>query len=95
MDTPSQTSPTAPNTSNSPTAGSERMPVAAVTETFHVAGMTCAHCVRAVTAELMDLADVCEVSVDVSTAQVTVGSARPLDEADVRAAIDEAGYQLA
>ncbi len=89
MDTTSSPTPTTSN------AGSDGTAAAAVTETFHVTGMTCAHCVRAVTAELMDVPGVCEVSVDISTGHVTVGSARPLAETDVRAAIDEAGYQLA
>ena len=57
--------------------------------------MTCDHCARAVTSELMCIGGVTKVSVDVPTGQVTVGSAQPLADADVRAAIDEAGYQLA
>ncbi len=65
------------------------------TQTFQVAGMTCDHCARAVTAELMTIGGVTEVSVDVPTGQVTVGSAQPLPTAELRAAIDEAGYQLA
>ena len=65
------------------------------TETFQVVGMTCDHCARAVTSELMWIVGVSEVSVDVPTGEVTVGSAQPLADADVRAAIDEAGYQLA
>lgn len=65
------------------------------TETFQVVGMTCDHCARAVTSELMAIGGVTEVSIDVPTGQVTVGSAQPLANAEVRAAIDEAGYQLA
>ena len=48
------------------------------TETFQVVGMTCDHCARAVTSELMAIGGVTEVSVDVPTGQVTVGSAQPL-----------------
>ena len=65
------------------------------TQTFQVVGMTCDHCARAVTSELMAIGGVTEVSVDVSTGQITVGSAQPLANAELRAAIDEAGYQLA
>ena len=65
------------------------------TETFQVVGMTCDHCARAVTSELMAIGGVTEVSVDVPTGQITVGSAQPLADAELRAAIDEAGYQLA
>jgi copper chaperone CopZ len=65
------------------------------TQTFQVVGMTCDHCARAVTSELMAIGGVTEVSVDVPTGQITVGSAQPLANAELRAAIDEAGYQLA
>ena len=65
------------------------------TQTFRVVGMTCDHCARAVTSELMAIGGVTEVSVDVPTGQITVGSAQPLTNAELRAAIDEAGYQLA
>jgi len=65
------------------------------TQTFQVVGMTCDHCARAVTSELMTIGGVTEVSVDVPTGQITVGSAQPLTNAELRAAIDEAGYQLA
>ena len=62
--------------------------------TYQVSGMTCGHCQQAVTAEVGQLADVREVSVDLGSGQVTVTSDRPLDRDAVRAAIDEAGYQL-
>ena len=52
------------------------------TQTFQVVGMTCDHCARAVTSELMAIAGVTEVSVDVPTGQVTVGSAQPLANAE-------------
>jgi copper chaperone CopZ len=66
-----------------------------VTETFQVTGMTCAHCAGAVTGELTGITGVLDVHVDVPTGQVTVTSTAPLTTADVRDAIDEAGYQLA
>lgn len=65
------------------------------TETFQVIGMTCDHCAHAVTNELMEINGVTAVRVDVPTGEVTVCSAAPLTDADLRAAIDEAGYQLA
>jgi copper chaperone len=65
------------------------------TENFQVLGMTCDHCARAVTNELMEIAGVSAVRVDVPTGEVTVSSAAPLTTAGVRAAIVEAGYQLA
>ena len=65
------------------------------TETFQVIGMTCDHCAGAVAGELTGIAGVVDVRVDVPTGQVTVTSTAPLTTADVRDAIDEAGYQLA
>ncbi|RZU71771.1 copper chaperone CopZ [Micromonospora kangleipakensis] len=66
-----------------------------VTQTYAVTGMTCEHCVRAVTAELTTLPGVEEVRVDLSTGTATVTSADPLPVESVRAAVDEAGYELA
>ena len=66
-----------------------------VTTTYTVSGMTCQHCVNAVTGELSSLDGVDDVRVDLGTGVVTVTSSRPLDENDVRAAVDEAGYELA
>jgi copper chaperone CopZ len=63
--------------------------------TYTVTGMTCEHCVQAVTGELSALPGVESVDVDLSSGAVTVASAAPLAEADVRAAVDEAGYELA
>lgn len=65
------------------------------TTTFRVDGMSCDHCVRAVTAEVGGLDGVTSVDVDLASGEVTVTSDAPLDEAVVRAAVDEAGYELA
>jgi copper chaperone len=62
--------------------------------TYQVEGMTCDHCVRAVTTELVLLSGVQRVDVDLAAGAVTVVSADPLDDGDVREAIDEAGYVL-
>lgn len=62
--------------------------------TYQVQGMTCDHCVRAVTGELTGLDGVTAVDVDLPSGAVRVTSDAPLDEADVRAAVDEAGYEL-
>ncbi|MEV4638403.1 cation transporter [Actinoplanes sp. NPDC049548] len=67
----------------------------AVTATYTVAGMTCGHCVQAVTGELKELPGVEDVQVELSTGAVTVTSAAPLADDAVRAAVDEAGYELA
>ena len=63
--------------------------------TYTVTGMTCGHCVASVTEEISELAGVSAVDVVLETGAVTVTSAEPLDEADVRTAVEEAGYRLA
>lgn len=67
----------------------------AVTSTYTVTGMTCGHCVQAVTGELSALAGVDGVQVDLASGAVTVTSEAPLEDEAVRAAVDEAGYELA
>jgi copper chaperone CopZ len=64
------------------------------TTTYTVAGMTCSHCVNSVSAEVGRLPGVTDVGVDLATGSVTVTSERVLDDAAVRAAVDEAGYEL-
>lgn len=61
---------------------------------YTVTGMTCEHCVRSVTEEVGALDGVAEVSVDLPTGVVTVRSATAVDETAVRAAVEEAGYQV-
>jgi copper chaperone CopZ len=65
------------------------------TTTYQITGMTCGHCVNAVTQELSALPGVHSVEVDLGTgtAKVTSDAVLPLDE--VRHAVDEAGYELA
>ncbi|MBX6355944.1 MAG: heavy-metal-associated domain-containing protein [Micromonosporaceae bacterium] len=64
------------------------------TATYRVKGMTCGHCVNAVSSEVGALPGVREVDVDLESGQVTVTSEQPLDTDAVRAAVDEAGYEL-
>jgi copper chaperone len=67
------------------------------TMTYKVQGMTCEHCVRAVSSELSALDGVSEVVIDLhagALSDVTVTSAQPLEKSAVRAAVDEAGYEL-
>jgi len=67
----------------------------AVTNTYTVSGMTCSHCVQAVTGELSSLPGVGDVTIDLASGAVTVTSDVPLTDDQVRAAVDEAGYELA
>lgn len=66
-----------------------------VTTTYAIKGMTCGHCVNAVSSELGELSGVREVRVDLSAGTATVDSDAALDPDAVRAAVDEAGYELA
>lgn len=69
------------------------------TQTYAVTGMTCGHCVQAVTSELEAIGGVSDVEVDLvvdGRSTVTVTSNQPLEDSQVAAALDEAGeYQLA
>lgn len=69
------------------------------TKTYPVTGMTCGHCVQAVTSELQTLDGVEEVAVELDAdgaSSVTITSATALEDAKVESALKEAGdYQLA
>ena len=63
--------------------------------TYTVTGMSCGHCVAAVTTELGKLPGVATVDVELATGTVSVESEAALDPTEVAAAIDEAGFALA
>lgn len=65
------------------------------TAVFTVTGMTCGHCEQAVSEEVSTLPGVTQVNADAKSGTVTIVSEQPLDQAAVRAAVDEAGYALA
>jgi copper chaperone len=71
---------------------------ATATTTYHVSGMTCEHCVRAVTSELGGLGGVTSVTVDLvpgGVSSITVTSDATLPDQAVSEALDEAGgYRL-
>jgi copper chaperone len=64
------------------------------TITYSVPGMTCDHCVKAVTQEVSAVSGVADVVVDLATKTVVVTGVE-LDDADLRAAIEEAGFESA
>ncbi len=64
----------------------------AETVTYRVPGMSCEHCRSAVAEEVGAVPGVELVEVDLNTKLVRVSGAR-LDDAALRAAIDEAGYE--
>jgi copper chaperone len=67
---------------------------AMTTQDYVVAGMTCEHCVQAVTQEVRGLPGVSHVAVDLDGGRLRVVSDEPLDFDLVSAAVDEAGYTL-
>jgi len=62
--------------------------------TYTVQGMTCGHCVNAVTDEVSQIGGVRDVAVDLDSGLVTVTSDEPVAEGDIRDAVVEAGYEL-
>ncbi len=65
------------------------------TTTYTVVGMTCGHCVDAVTEEVSAVPGVTTVDVDLASGGLTVTSTEPVDDDAVRAAVEEAGYSVA
>ncbi|NEB02048.1 heavy-metal-associated domain-containing protein [Streptomyces sp. SID13726] len=65
-----------------------------VTAVYKVSGMSCGHCEGAVSGEISELDGVSSVKAVASSGEVTVVSSAPLDEEAVRAAVDEAGFEL-
>ena len=65
-----------------------------ITSTYTVSGMTCEHCVAAVSGELGKLDGVSGVSIDLASGRVDVTSTDALAAEAVAAAVDEAGYEL-
>ena len=65
------------------------------TATYTVVGMTCGHCVSSVTEEVSQLDGVTGVKVDLASGAVTVTSDAPVQADAVRAAVEEAGYEVA
>ncbi|MER5702452.1 cation transporter [Micromonospora sp. NPDC002296] len=65
-----------------------------ITTTYQVQGMTCGHCATSVSTEIGAIEGVSDVQVELAAGRVTVTSEGPLDTDTVRAAVDEAGYDL-
>jgi copper chaperone len=64
------------------------------TTSYTVVGMTCGHCVDAVTEEVSAVPGVTAVDVDLASGGLTVSSTEPVDDDAVRAALEGAGYQV-
>jgi len=61
---------------------------------LQVSGMTCVHCERAVTAELVRLDGVNDVDANAETGRVRITCSAPLGRAEIEQAISDAGYAL-
>ena len=64
------------------------------TTTIAVDGMTCGHCVSSVQSEMNKLDGVTDVSVDLSTGQVTIVAETTPDPVSLQAAVEEAGFEV-
>ncbi|MEV4365275.1 heavy-metal-associated domain-containing protein [Nonomuraea sp. NPDC004186] len=64
------------------------------TNTYKVSGMTCGGCAGKVKTEIGKIAGVSSVDVELATGQVTVASDGPLDDAEIRNAVEEIGYEV-
>ncbi len=60
---------------------------------YSVPGVSCDHCRAAISAEVGKIAGVRHVDVDLEAKRVTVAGAG-LEDAAIRTAIDEAGYEI-
>lgn len=69
--------------------------MSATTRTYTVTGMTCQHCVLSVREEIEEIAAVSAVDVDLETGTVAVTAPETVTTEQIRAAVEEAGYQLA
>jgi len=69
-------------------------PTNTTTAVYTVAGMTCSHCVAAVTEEVSQIPGVSEVQVELDGGLLTVTSQGPVERARLEHAVDEAGYEL-
>jgi copper chaperone CopZ len=81
------------NGSCSTTASDVSIAVGTATK-YKVTGMTCSHCEQSIAKEVSAIDGVTAVQADAGTGTVTVTAIKDLDEAAVRAAVDEAGYEL-
>ena len=60
---------------------------------YQVTGMSCGHCEAAVRGEVSKLSGIEQIDVSAASGRLVITSAEPLADADVLAAVDEAGYE--
>lgn len=62
------------------------------TTEYQVTGMTCGHCEMSIREEVGEIAGVEDIQVSAQTGKLVVTASSDIDDADVLAAVDEAGY---
>jgi copper chaperone CopZ len=66
-------------------------------KTIHVDGMSCDHCIHAVTEEISEIPGVTGVIIDLHVGEispVTIASDNEISDTDIAAAVDKAGYTI-
>jgi copper chaperone len=63
-------------------------------KTIKISGMSCEHCVKAVTKALMDVDGIENISVSLEKGEASFDEVGPVDYADVKRKIEDAGYEL-
>jgi copper chaperone len=63
-------------------------------KSIKIKGMSCQHCVMAVTKALSALEGIKNVQVDLKTGMATYEETKPVDSAAITAAIKKAGYDV-
>ncbi|KRC32285.1 heavy-metal-associated domain-containing protein [Oerskovia enterophila] len=62
------------------------------TNEYQVSGMTCGHCELSIREEVGQVAGVEDIQVSAQTGRLVVTGPQPVDDAQVLAAVEEAGY---
>ncbi len=63
--------------------------------TIQIKGMSCNHCVMAVTKALSGIDGIRNVKVDLARGEATFDEAKPVDRAVIRERIKKAGFEVA
>jgi len=63
-------------------------------KTIHIRGMSCRHCVMAVTRALEDMEGVENVTVNLERGEASFDETRPVDRETLRQRVEDAGYEL-
>jgi copper chaperone len=64
-------------------------------KTIKIKGMSCQHCVKAVTKTLSEIDGIKDVQVDLAKGEATFDEVQPIDQGLLRERIKKAGYELA